>query len=185
MIQTMDEPDEQLDLVDANDQPIGVISREEVLQLEADGRGFTRAVGVFIINSRGELWVPRRGQHKKIAPGGLDFSAGEHVHRGEPYHDAAVRGLQEELRIQPDQAKLSLTGKLPPFAGIPYFHEIFLYHSNEIPTYNRNDYDSYEWLTPSVLAARLEAGEPAKEVLLPSVQLIVQMQAKQVKGASA
>lgn len=174
MIQTMDEPDEQLDLVDENDTPIGRISRREIPLLEESKRGYTRAVGVFIINDQGRLWTPRRQSDKKIAPNGLDFSAGEHVGHEESYESAALRGLEEELAIIPDSRQLNLVGTIKPFKGIPYFHKIFLYHTNENPSYNPKDYSGYEWFDLSELEAKLLDGERAKEILLPSIQLLAQ-----------
>jgi isopentenyl-diphosphate delta-isomerase len=170
----MDEPEELLDLVDSNDNVIGTLSRHDVLSLEENNVGFTRAVGVFIVNDQGQLWVPRRGVHKKIAPGGLDFSAGEHVGSGEPYEVAAIRGLKEELNITADPTELHEFGSVPPFTGMPYFHKIYGYHSNEVPHFNTADYDTYEWLSPQEAISRLSSGEPAKEILLPSVQLLTQ-----------
>ncbi len=173
-IEVMDEPEELLDLVDSEDAVIGTITRQEVPSLEEKKLGFTRAVGVFLINSKDELWIPKRGLHKKIAPGGLDFSAGEHVGHDELYEAAALRGLKEELRIDPETEELDIIGTVPPFAGMPYFHRIFGYRSNAIPDFNRQDYDSYAWLSPQEIIDKLESGEPAKEVLLPSTQLVAQ-----------
>lgn len=172
--EAMDEPEELLDLVDTQDNSIGSITRGEVPFLEQRGIGFTRAVGAFLINSQNELWIPRRGTHKKIAPGGLDFSAGEHVGHNEPYEAAALRGLKEELDIDAAPEKLRLIGTVPPFPGMPYFHQIFSYPSDTVPDFNQQDYDSYEWLSPKEAVARLEAGTPAKEILLPAVQLVAQ-----------
>jgi len=183
MIEAMDEPGEQLDLVDSNDQPIGVISRQEVLGLEENGRGFTRAVGIFVVNDQGELWIPQRGEHKKIAPGGLDFSAGEHVAHGESYRQAGLRGLQEELGLTAKASELRLVGSVPPFQSMPYFHQIFLYPGNEVSQYDTGDYTSYEWLSPQMAVARLQGGAPAKEILLPSLQLLLSNQA--IEGVHA
>jgi 8-oxo-dGTP pyrophosphatase MutT (NUDIX family) len=171
-VKTMDEPEELLDLVDGQDHIIGSIARQEVLSLEENKLGFTRAVGAFLINSENKLWIPKRGLHKKIAPGGLDFSAGEHVGHREPYETAVLRGLKEELRIDPDRQKLYLIGTVPPFKGMPYFHQIFGYPSDTIPDFNQQDYTSYSWLSPQEAIDALETGEPAKEILLPSVRLV-------------
>ena len=173
MIEVMDEPDELLDLVDASDQPIGTIVRQEVLSLEASGRGFARGVGVFVVNSRGKLWIPTRQEHKAIAPGGLDFSVGEHVGQGESYRNAALRGLDEELNITPVADRLTEIGTVPPFTGLPYFHTLFTYPSDEVPAFNQADFSGFEWLSPGTLANRLAQGAPAKEVLLPSLQLLM------------
>ncbi len=169
----IDNPTEILDLVDQNDEIIGSITRDEVLSLEATGRGFARAVGIFLVNDEGQLWVPRRSLTKKLAPGGIDFSAGEHVTSGESYEAAALRGIQEELHFQPNTAKLFYVGKLGPFKGMPYFHAIYTYATNDVPNFNTGDYMSFEWLMPPEVTAKLKQGEPAKEIILPSVQLLM------------
>lgn len=170
----IDNPEEKLDLVDSQDRPIGAIKRSEVLDLEKSKRGFTRAVLVFLINDKGELWIPMRAAHKKIAPGGLDASAGEHVGFGESYDGAAIRGLFEELHIQAKAGELSYIGTVPPFSGMPYFHKIYLYPWDDVLAYNEDDYSSYEWMTPAALLDRLRAGAKAKEILLPSVKLLME-----------
>jgi isopentenyldiphosphate isomerase len=172
-VQSMDEPEEHLWLVDRDDKPVGSIRRQGVLSLEENGRGYTRAVGVFLTNSEGELWVPRRGRHKKVAGGGLDFSTGEHVGYSESYDAAALRGMREELSMSPDPHKLLRIGRVPPFPGMPYFHEIYVYQSDAVPEYNKEDYDSYEWLNPQTVGDRLSGGEAAKEILAPSIQLVL------------
>jgi 8-oxo-dGTP pyrophosphatase MutT (NUDIX family) len=173
MISQMDDLGGRLYLVDAQDEPIGAIDRHEIPGLEASGRGFTRAVGVFVMNNQGDLWIPRRQLTKKIAPGGLDFSAGEHVGLGETYIAAAIRGLHEELRLEADSDELTEVGIVPPFPGMPYFHRIFLFQAETVPSYDQRDFSGYDWLAPQRLAEMLTDNTPAKEVLLPSVQLIL------------
>ena len=65
------EQDEYLDLVDENDVVIGRKLRSEV---HAEKLKNYRAVNLFIVNSKGELWIPRRTAHKQLYPLGLDFS---------------------------------------------------------------------------------------------------------------
>jgi hypothetical protein len=169
----MDDPDELLDLVDANDAIIGTIEREEILSLERSKRGFVRAVGGFIYNPLGHIWVPRRLATKKIAPSGLDFSASEHVGIGESYESAMERGFKEELNLQVDPGQLMNLGTVPPFEGMPYFHEIFLYPFADTPQYSTTDYSGGDWLKPNELLIALRQGTPAKEIVAPSVELII------------
>lgn len=178
MITSMDEPEELLDLTDDQDNIIGTIHRQEVLSLEKSRRGFARAVGVFLLNEHGQLWIPRRSKHKMIAPGGLDFSAGEHVMHNESYRAAALRGLREELTIHADPGKLFFIGTIPPFPSMPYFHEIFGYPYNKTPTFSDKDFTEYEWLSPGEVYNRLSAGESSKEVLLLSIHLVIQYMEK-------
>jgi isopentenyldiphosphate isomerase len=177
----MDEPDEVLDLVDEHDQKIGTIVREEVMQLVAGRHGFVRAANAFVVNNAGELWVPRRQLHKKIAPGGLDFSAGEHVQAGETYEQAVARGLMEELSLKVTPDQLEYIGALKPSrADVPYFEAIFITRYDVVPRFNQDDFTSGEWIIPEVLCDRLSAGEAAKMGLLPAVELLLAYN-KQVK----
>ena len=62
-------------------------------------RPFLRAAEAFIQNREGKLWIPTRKLHKRIAPGGLDYSMGEHVKAGEDYLQVVIGGFQEELNL--------------------------------------------------------------------------------------
>ena len=170
----MDEPKEVLDLVNEQDEVIGTVVREEILDLERTGKGYVRAVGVFLVNNAGKLWIPRRQPYKKIAPGGLDFSAAEHVISGESYEDAAIRGIQEELHLRASHAQLQLVGTIKPFTGMPYFHPMYTYPYNDVPDFNANDFSGYEWLSPLEVQRKLLDGEPAKDFLLPAIRLLIQ-----------
>jgi len=76
--------------------------------------------------------------------------------------------------MEPTANKLFLIGRVPPFAGMPYFHEIFGYSSDSSPEYNPSDFSGYEWLTPEDTLSRLTGGAPAKEILKPSIELVLQ-----------
>ncbi|HSW98777.1 MAG TPA: NUDIX domain-containing protein [Candidatus Saccharimonadales bacterium] len=159
-----DEPEELLDLVDSHDIVVGTVVREEVARLGMALPGMVRASNVFIVDGRGRLWVPRRSPHKKSAPNGLDYSAGEHVQAGETYAQAIIRGMKEELNLDAGEPQLELLAKISNApVGLPYFNTIYLYRSDDVPHYNTNDFVSYEWLTPAELQAKLAAGEPAKK----------------------
>ena len=74
--------DEFLDLVDENDNVIGQKRWSEVY---AEHFSNFRVVNAFVINSKGEIWIPRRSAHKRIFPLCLDMSMGGHVESGESY----------------------------------------------------------------------------------------------------
>jgi isopentenyl-diphosphate delta-isomerase len=170
----MDDPEEVLDLVDKDDHAIGTVLREDVMRILEGRTGFVRAADGFVVNGKGEIWVPRRAPHKKIAPNGLDFSAGEHVGAGESYEGAMVRGFKEELGLHITIGDLEYIGKLPPKPGVPYFESVFVYRSDEAPQqYSRDDFVSYEWLLPEVFRERLLAGEAAKKGVLPALDLLI------------
>lgn len=159
----MDE-DELLDLVDAQDRVIGTILRSQTSGL--DGKGFLRAAEAFIQNARGQIWIPRRQLNKRIAPGGLDYSMGEHVKADEDYLEACMRGFAEELNINIKPKDVQFIKTFKPIRGLGYFRALYLYESDEVPTFNPDDFSEYYWLTPKELIDRLNAGEPAKDSLI-------------------
>src|SRR3990167_1715083 len=88
--------DEYLDLVDDNDIVIGKKKRSEVY---AEHLSNFRVVNAFVINTKGELWIPRRAAHKRVFPLCLDMSMGGHVETGDSYEQAFARETREELNI--------------------------------------------------------------------------------------
>lgn len=165
----MDDEDELLDLVDEHDRVIGTIMRSATANMQ---HGYLRAAEALIRNSNGQLWIPRRHKNKRIAPGGLDYSMGEHVASGEDYLSACVRGFKEELNIDVEALQLTLLKKFKPTEGLRYFRTVYIYESDEAPKYNPNDFTEYFWLTPEELIANLQAGEPAKKSLLETAQYL-------------
>jgi len=88
--------DELLDLVNEFDQVIGQEYRSNVYKNQLK---YTRVVNAFIVNSKGQLWIPRRTAHKELFPSALDVSVGGHVSASENYETAFWREAQEELGL--------------------------------------------------------------------------------------
>ena len=97
----------------------------------------------------------------------------EHVGAGETYQEAVVRGFAEELGIKLDINNLEYIGKLPPNKDLYYFVTLFRYRTDKSPEYNPTDFVEAEWIKPSALIKKLEAGEVAKKSLLPTVRLLI------------
>lgn len=171
----MDDEDELLDLVDRNDIKIGTILRSQTTNMPD---GFLRAAEAFVQNRDGKIWIPRRQMHKRIAPGGLDYSMGEHVKSGEEYLEGCIRGFVEELNISPKESDLQFIHKFPPIPNLGYFRALYLYRSDETPRYNPNDFSESMWLTPEELLTMLRSGEPAKRSLLETVVYIIEHKAE-------
>lgn len=87
--------DELVDLVDLQNQIIGLATRREVRKKNLLHRG----VGILCWNSRGEIYVHRRTPTKDVFPGMYDMFVGGVVGKGETYLDAARREIREELGI--------------------------------------------------------------------------------------
>lgn len=160
-----------LDLVNERDVVIGTILQADAGDLIKTKRGYVRGVAALIQNDKGELWVPRRSPHKRISPGGLDFSVAEHVQSGETYEEAIVRGFKEELFTDIGSSALTFLGKLEPIPELPYFFMcIYLHRANEVPDYNHGDYTGFEWLLPKDLLERIKSGESAKTAITPTIE---------------
>ena len=165
------EADELLDLVDSNDQVIGVIRRGD-----ADARGrngnFLMAASCFVINDQDQIWVPRRQLTKTIKPGALDFSAGGHIGSGEDYLSGLLREITEEIGLNPDSHELHFIAKQAPNETKPgiYFQALYLLWANDVPHFSTIDFSGFEWLSITELRTRLANGELAKDSLAYSVE---------------
>lgn len=93
----MNEPSgiEYLEVVDENNQVVGISSRKEIHE-----KGLRhRSVHIFIFNTQGELYLQKRSPHKDQYPEHWDTSAAGHTDPGESPIDAAQRELKEELGL--------------------------------------------------------------------------------------
>jgi len=166
--------EEVLDLVNDKDEIIGTIARSQSHRLTTEKLGFTRASDMFIRNTEGKLWIPKRTAHKTIAPNGLDYSCGGHVTPGDDYDSTMIKEIEEELNFTPDPGKLHYITKMPP-TTTPYFHAIYVYDSDETPNYNPNDFVSSQWMTPKELLATLDNGALAKTSIKETVLKLLEL----------
>ena len=152
--------DEFLDLVDENDNVVGKKKRSEVY---AEHLSNFRVVNAFVVNSKGEIWIPRRAENKRIFPLCLDMSMGGHVESGGTYEETLKRETQEELNIDTDKAQVRLLGHLSPQKdGVSANMNIYEIKTDEAPDYNKSDFVEYFWLTPKALFERIANGDKAK-----------------------
>lgn len=98
---------EMLALVDEHDVEIG---RERRDIIHRDGLRH-RAVHIFALNKRGDVFLQKRSRLKDVCPGLWDSSAAGHVDAGETYEACAIRELEEELGLL--DHPLKKVGRLP------------------------------------------------------------------------
>lgn len=168
----MYDEDELLDLVDDGDNVVATVARGEYYRNIEKYPGNLRAAELLIRNDKGQLWIPRRNPHKKIAPNGLDYSCGGHVNAGEDYITSCLREVDEELNLKLSADDLKFLRRFTPTPELNYFRQVYVYDSNEAPDYNRDDFYEYYWLTPDELIAKLKSGEPAKSSMLMTIETV-------------
>jgi isopentenyl-diphosphate delta-isomerase len=155
--------DEYLDLVNEKDEVIGKKLRSEVY---VEHLSNFRVINAFVVNSMGELWIPRRVADKRIFPLCLDVSVGGHVESGETYDQTLKRETQEELNFDIDTIEYKLLGRLTPHDnGVSAFMNVYEIKMEQAPDYNKDDFTEYFWLTPRDFFQKLEQGEKAKSDL--------------------
>jgi isopentenyl-diphosphate delta-isomerase len=154
--------DEYLDLVNEQDEVIGKKLRSEIY---AEGLHNLRVVNVFLMNSEGKLWIPRRTAQKHIYPSCLDMSAAGHVESGETYDESFKRELSEELNIDADTTPWKMIGHLTPQDGVFCFQNVYEIRTDTVPDYNPHDFTEYYWLTPEELIQKIADGDKAKSDL--------------------
>lgn len=166
--------DELLDLVDEKDEIIGTLYRSEYHRIIDEQLGYIRAVDLFLVNSRGEVFVPTRTAHKTIAPSGYDYSVGGHVSLGEDYLTSLVREAEEELNVKIDQKSLIFIEK-NVFDDIRYIISLYAMKFDETPNINPDDFTHAEWKTPAKLISEIDDGHPAKSSLRHSANVLLQL----------
>ncbi len=87
--------EELLEVVDNNNQPIGIMPRSEIHKQKL----MHRSVLVLVYNKEKKLYLQQRSYRKDRYPGFWDLSATGHVLAGEAAEEAALRELKEELNI--------------------------------------------------------------------------------------
>ena len=149
----MSASDELLDVVDENDQVVGVKTRGEI---HTEGL-MHRAVHILVFNPRGELFLQKRSMLKDEQPGKWDTSAAGHVDSGEDYLDCARRELAEELGIVVGHPPQHLF-KLPATPATGYEHcNVYRYDHDGPLDLQPEEIDDGAWIDPADMDRRVDA----------------------------
>ncbi len=110
---------ELIDIFDVNGNPTGAVrDRNALLSAEE----YRLAVGIWVTDGKGNLFVTRRAREKPYAPGKWENTGG-HVRAGEDPEDAVLRELFEETGIAVRREDVRLLGKAEPhwpYIGLNY-----------------------------------------------------------------
>ncbi len=152
--------EEILDVVDDHDQVIGQMERTA---LRAQGGHNFRVINALIVNSLGQIWIPRRTADKAYAPNALDLSVGGHVMAGETYDECFARETLEETGLDVSTLPHRILGYLtPPKDGVNAFMYVYEILADDVPNFNPSDFSEFFWLTPQAILDRLAQGDIGK-----------------------
>lgn len=140
--------DELFDVVSSDDKVLRQ-ERRDVVHAEAL---LHRAVHVFVLNKRGELFLQKRSRYKDVHPGLWDSSAAGHLDAGEDYAAAAGRELEEELGQEP--VELSRIARIPPSEATGWeFVELFRSRQSGPVRFPCSEVEAGLWLPPEEIEA--------------------------------
>lgn len=132
-----------------------VNDRNEVIQQlprgEVHAKGLLhRAVHVFVINARGEIYLQKRSHLKDVSPLKWDSSAAGHLDVGESYAACAIRETREEIGIEITSTELA--AQLPAGAHTDHeFVELHLARHNGPMRPFPEEIACGEWFAPEVI----------------------------------
>ena len=104
----MSEQNEMLEVIDENDNVMGLETRAKVHQ---DGL-LHREIHIWFLTPNGEIIFQHRAKDKDTYPDKLDATVGGHVEPKMSYEETAVKECKEETGIDIDISKLLFLAKL-------------------------------------------------------------------------
>lgn len=146
---------EKIILVDENDNAIGTIDK-----LEAHLNGFLhRAISVFIFNDKGELLLQKRADNKYHSAGLWTNTCCSHPSPGESTLNAAIRRLDQEMKIlTPLNFLCSFQYKSIFSNGLieNEIDHIFFGISNQLPNPDPQEASDWRYIKPDQLITDIE-----------------------------
>lgn len=152
---------EQVVLVDADDNPIGLCPKLEAHQ---NGGRLHRALSVFVLDSRGRMLLQRRSTRKYHFGGLWTNACCSHPRDKEDVLTAAHRRLKEEFGFDTDLRKIfhftyKAHDRVTGLTEHEYDH-VFFGQSDALPAPDPDEIDDWMWIDVAGLKHRLHA-EPS------------------------
>lgn len=152
-----------VDIVDENDNVIGQISEYDSTY---EHKKITRAISIFIYNSKGEILLVKRSRNKWRHPLHYCASVGGFVDSGEDYTTAALRELYEELGVKKKAKDLQFILKRIVKTDKNEMVSLFkLTYDGEF-SINYDEVDSIRWTDPKVVLKLVKKGEKFTDYFL-------------------
>lgn len=138
---------EWFDVVDDNDNVIGKQTRSKVHKLGLKHR----AVYIFVINSKKQLFLQKRSMQKDLYPGVWTVSCSGHVDCSETYDDAAQREFREELGVNAPEPLSFFYKAQPSLANGWEFVRVYYCISEGPFALHPQEIDAGRWLSRKAL----------------------------------
>lgn len=137
--------EEKVILVDANDNPIGLMNK-----LEAHEKAVLhRAFSVFILNDKNELMLQQRAHHKYHSPLLWTNTCCSHQRENETNIQAGTRRLREEMGFETELKEMFHFIYKAPFDNGLTEHEldhVMLGYYTDMPDINKDEVESWKWM---------------------------------------
>lgn len=135
-----------LQVVDENDNPTGVASRDEIVE---EGL-YHRISRIMLTNPEGKILLQKRSMHV-FFPGLWDHSAAGHVDGGEDYITAAKREMLEEIGVEGielEEAAYYKTEEMLEGYNMKRFNKLYRGKIDSTPSnLNKEEVDHVTWFT--------------------------------------
>jgi 16S rRNA (adenine1518-N6/adenine1519-N6)-dimethyltransferase len=142
--------DELFDVVDEENRTVRQASRRDVHASD----WLHRAVHIFVLNGKGEIFLQLRSHLKDKKPGKWDSSAAGHLDAGEDYLSCAVRELKEELGIVMTPERLTHAGSVRACRGTGWeFVELFTTRYEGRLRWPAAEIETGQWFAPEEVHA--------------------------------
>lgn len=154
-------PEELVDIVNENDEVVGVATREEAHEKML----LHRLVDVWFYNLHGQVLLQRRSKLKKSLPGLLDYTVGGHVSSGETYEEGLLKEVREETGVTSPLDRFILVKTFMPHADGNvddlrlHARKAYLYlFEGDIQSlsFDLNEVESFEWWDIDILIETLK-----------------------------
>lgn len=151
----MQEP--QVILVDVNDQPIGIMGKQ---QAHIEGV-LHRAFSVLLFNERGQILLQKRASSKYHSPGLWTNTCCSHPAPDETLDHAVQRRLWEELNLKAKTENIGSFVYRVVFADGMIEHEfdhVYVgFYNESLPPFNLEEVDELKWVNWTDLAQQMES----------------------------